>query len=91
MGASTSIDNLLAPKIPLTDVAIKNAKPKDTSYKLFDEGGLFLEIYSTNWKRVAIPVFIYYLSMNRAAEVLDEKFYRDSSGNKLGVGLKVFP
>lgn len=28
---------------------------------------------------------------NRAASVLDAKFYRDKAGNKLGMGLKVFP
>ncbi len=28
---------------------------------------------------------------NRAAEVLEGKFYRDKAGNKLGLGLKVFP
>jgi hypothetical protein len=28
---------------------------------------------------------------NRAAEVLEGKFYRDNAGNKLGMGLKVFP
>lgn len=28
---------------------------------------------------------------NRAAEALDAKFYRDRVGNKLGMGLKVFP
>ena len=28
---------------------------------------------------------------NRAAEVLEGKFYRDKTGGKLGVGLKVFP
>jgi hypothetical protein len=28
---------------------------------------------------------------NRAAEVLEGKLYRDKNGNKLGVGLKVFP
>ncbi|MBK9446957.1 MAG: DUF3800 domain-containing protein [Betaproteobacteria bacterium] len=28
---------------------------------------------------------------NRAATVLEQKFYRDRSGNKLGIGLKVFP
>lgn len=28
---------------------------------------------------------------NRAAEVLEEKFYRDRTGSKLGMGLKVFP
>ncbi len=29
--------------------------------------------------------------VNRAALVLEEKFYRDKTGNKLGMGLKVFP
>ncbi len=28
---------------------------------------------------------------NRAAEVLEGKFYRDKTGGKLGMGLKVFP
>lgn len=28
---------------------------------------------------------------NRAASVLEGKFYRDKAGNKLGMGLKVFP
>lgn len=28
---------------------------------------------------------------NRAAEVLERKFYRDCAGNKLGMGLKAFP
>lgn len=28
---------------------------------------------------------------NRAAEVLEGKFYRDKAGSKLGMGLKVFP
>jgi len=28
---------------------------------------------------------------NRAREVLEGKFYRDKTGNKLGMGLKVFP
>lgn len=28
---------------------------------------------------------------NRAAEVLEQKFYRNQAGNKLGTGLKVFP
>jgi len=28
---------------------------------------------------------------NRAAELLEDKFYRDKNGNKNGVGLKVFP
>ncbi len=28
--------------MPLTDIALRNAKPKDQAYKLFDGGGLFL-------------------------------------------------
>lgn len=34
------------PKIvsPLTDTQIKNAKPKDKPFKLFDGGGLYLEV-----------------------------------------------
>lgn len=37
------------PKIvaPLTDVQVKNAKPKDKPYKLFDGGGLYLEVMPT--------------------------------------------
>jgi len=30
--------------VPLTDVRIRNLKPKDRSYKVFDGGGLYLEI-----------------------------------------------
>ena len=30
--------------MPLTDAAIRAAKPKERSYKLFDGGGLYLEI-----------------------------------------------
>lgn len=29
--------------------------------------------------------------VNRATEVLENKFYRDKAGNKMGMGLKVFP
>ncbi|HCY61531.1 MAG TPA: integrase [Oxalobacteraceae bacterium] len=35
---------------PLTDVQVKNAKPKDKSYKLFDGGGLYLEVMPTGSK-----------------------------------------
>lgn len=34
--------------MPLTDLAIRNAKPKDKAYKLFDGGGLFLWIQPNN-------------------------------------------
>ncbi|MBM4263538.1 MAG: DUF4102 domain-containing protein [Deltaproteobacteria bacterium] len=30
--------------MPLTDVSIRSAKPKDKSFKLFDSGGLYLEV-----------------------------------------------
>jgi hypothetical protein len=35
---------------PLADVQVKNAKPKDKAYKLFDGGGLYLEIMPTGSK-----------------------------------------
>ena len=36
--------------MPLTDTAIRNAKPKDKSYKLFDGEGLYLEITPSGGK-----------------------------------------
>ncbi|MCH7571024.1 MAG: DUF4102 domain-containing protein, partial [Deltaproteobacteria bacterium] len=30
--------------MPLTDTAIRSAKPKDKTFKLFDGGGLYLEV-----------------------------------------------
>jgi hypothetical protein len=40
------------PKIvtPLTDTQAKNAKPREKSYKLFDGGGLYLEVTTTGSK-----------------------------------------
>lgn len=37
------------PKIipPLTDVQVRNAKPRDKNYKIFDGGGLYLEVATT--------------------------------------------
>lgn len=35
---------------PLTDTQIKNAKKKDKTYKLFDGGGLYLEVVTTGAK-----------------------------------------
>ncbi|WP_292931778.1 integrase arm-type DNA-binding domain-containing protein [Noviherbaspirillum sp.] len=35
---------------PLTDVQVKTAKPKDKPYKLFDGGGLYLEVMPTGSK-----------------------------------------
>jgi len=36
--------------LPLTDVAVKNAKPQDKAFKLSDGGGLFLEVLPTGGK-----------------------------------------
>jgi hypothetical protein len=36
--------------MPLTDAAIRNAKPKDKSYRLADSGGLHLEILPAGGK-----------------------------------------
>lgn len=35
---------------PLTDVQVRNAKPKEKPYKLFDGGGLYLEVMPTGSK-----------------------------------------
>ena len=32
---------------PLSSIQVRNAKPKDKSYKLFDGGGLYLEVFPT--------------------------------------------
>ncbi|WP_377701208.1 Arm DNA-binding domain-containing protein [Pseudoduganella sp. UC29_71] len=36
--------------VPLTDVQIRNAKPKEKPYKLSDGGGLYLEVMPTGAK-----------------------------------------
>ncbi|HYC55124.1 MAG TPA: integrase arm-type DNA-binding domain-containing protein [Candidatus Binatia bacterium] len=36
--------------MPLTDVAIRTAKPREKAYKLFDGGGLYLEVNPTGGK-----------------------------------------
>lgn len=36
--------------LPLTDVAVKNARPQDKAFKLSDGGGLFLEVLPTGGK-----------------------------------------
>ena len=36
--------------MPLNDIAIKNAKPKDKKYRLRDSDKLFLEIYPNETK-----------------------------------------
>ena len=45
--------------LPLTDVAVKNAKPQDKAFKLSDGGGLFLEVLPTggkSWRMEIMPV-----------------------------------
>ena len=34
----------VTPVMALTDTAIRNAKPKDKAYKLYDEKGLFIQV-----------------------------------------------
>ena len=36
--------------MPLTDIQIRNAKPTEKSYKLYDGGGLYLEIAKSGGK-----------------------------------------
>lgn len=43
-------DMEMAPKMALTDTAIKNAKPKDKPYKMGDTGGLFLLVQPSGGK-----------------------------------------
>lgn len=38
------------PQMPLTDTAVRNAKPRDKPVRLFDGGGLYLEIAPTGGK-----------------------------------------
>lgn len=43
--------------MPLTDTTIKNAKPKAKPYRLFDGGGLYLEVAPAGgrWWRLNTP------------------------------------
>ena len=36
--------------MPLTDTAIRNAKPSEKAVRLFDGGGLYLEVSTTGGK-----------------------------------------
>lgn len=46
--------------MPLTDATIRNAKPGDKSKKLFDSGGLYLEVAPSGgkWWRLKYTNFI---------------------------------
>jgi hypothetical protein len=37
--------------MPLSDVQVRQAKPRDKACKLFDAGGLYLEVFPTGGKR----------------------------------------
>ena len=39
------------PKMPLTDVTVRTAKPRDKTYKLSDSGGLYVEVTPAGGKR----------------------------------------
>jgi integrase len=39
------------PKMPLTDVTVRTAKPRDKTYKLSDSGGLYVEVTPAGRKR----------------------------------------
>ena len=39
------------PKMPLTDVTVRTAKPRDKTYKLSDSGGLYVEVTPEGGKR----------------------------------------
>lgn len=71
--------------IPLTDTVIRNAKPKEKPYRLFDAGGLYLEIapsggkwwrlkFRINGKEKRISLGVYpEISLKGARERRDEK------------------
>ena len=44
MGATELSRNGVAPRMPLTDTAVRNAKPAKKTIKLFDDRGLYLEV-----------------------------------------------
>lgn len=42
--------------MPLTDIKIRSAKPREKTFKLFDSGGLYLEVSSTGGQVLALEV-----------------------------------
>ena len=40
----------MPPNMPLTDIKVRSAKPREKAYKLFDSGGLYLEVTPTGSK-----------------------------------------
>lgn len=49
-GGICRFGNLDAPKMPLTDTSIRKAKPADKPFRLFDGGGLYLEVAPSGGK-----------------------------------------
>lgn len=43
-GGKSHLATISCPQMPLTDIECKKAKPRATTYKLFDGGGLYLEV-----------------------------------------------
>jgi hypothetical protein len=42
--------------MPLTDLKIRSSKPRHKAYKLFDSGGLYLEVTAAGAKVLALEV-----------------------------------
>lgn len=79
--------------MPLTNVAVNNAKPKDKPYKLADSGGLYIEILPSGGKywrmkyrldgkenRVALGVY-------PAVMLAEARIGRDAAKTQLAQGL----
>ena len=43
-GGTLPTKKVRCPQMPLTDIKIRSAKPQHKGYKLFDSGGLYLEV-----------------------------------------------
>src|SRR4029078_11036073 len=50
LGAHRRPESEMPPKMPLTDIKIRSAKPREKVYKLFDSGGMYLEVTPTGGK-----------------------------------------
>ena len=50
MGATQKPPKGVAPNMALTDIAIRKAKPADSPVRLFDGGGLYLEVVPSGGK-----------------------------------------
>src|SRR5690349_21265699 len=50
LGVRAKIEKELPPAMPLTDVAVRSAKPREKMFKLSDSGGLYLQVTTTGGK-----------------------------------------